>query len=199
MDDTCIIDAGDRQHQRIGACCNDNCIGLCFCNHSRSHFRVHNHFYAIFFAFCDIASYHICDIAPFPGGYAARRILPPRMSPFSYSVTAWPLCAAVNAAYRPPGPPPITITFFFVCAGLKSASLPARGFTRQVMGSPLNILGTQPCKQPDTGVHQIQSACLCLIGHFGVCDALSAEGNQVCSALRNHQLCILGALYNDRL
>ena len=27
-------------------------------------------------------------ISPFPGGYAARRILPPRMSPFSYRVTA---------------------------------------------------------------------------------------------------------------
>ena len=59
-------------------------------------------------------------------------------------------------------------------------------------GFALEHIGNTALQTTDTGVHQIQSACLCLIGHFGVCDALSAEGNQICSALCNHQLRKLG-------
>ena len=46
----------------------------------------------------------------------AQTICPPRRSSFSSSVTLWPRRAAMMAAFRPAGPPPITVTRFGVAA-----------------------------------------------------------------------------------
>ncbi|MBA7683953.1 hypothetical protein ES703_92341 [subsurface metagenome] len=79
------------------------------------------------------------------GTEAATRC-PPKRSLSSTRVTSWPLSAAVLAASMPAIPPPITITFFFVAAGviLKAASLPTAGFTSHRKGLPWPILLVQP-------------------------------------------------------
>ena len=85
-----------------------------------------------------------------PGIRLAMLNWPPSSLLASYKVTLWPRSAAVTAQAIPAGPAPTMAMVFLAVVGsmIMRVSSHARGFTKQLLGLPLNTWSKQAWLQP---------------------------------------------------